>query len=241
MKTLSGISVFLLTLFMFAGTGHAQAPKVKIAELGWPMPDFTLTAFQGGDYSISGLKGKNILLVFSRGRVQDSVTWCNICQYQYAELADLEKTEQIRKKYNLEILFVLPYDKKEVADWVSSFPKQLAEVESWKNPPDSLKKNDGVMKWAEKAKVLFPKKFDYKEGSVSLPLPVLVDADRKVSKSLDLFRMEWDRSKVAQNIPTIFIIDSEGNLRFKYISQKTTDRPNAAYLLKFIGDFMMKK
>jgi peroxiredoxin len=47
---------------------------------------------------------------------------------------------------------------------------------------------------------------------------------------LDLFRMEWG-SKVDRNVPTTFIIDRNGIVRFKYFSQNTVDRPGYEYLM----------
>ena len=46
--------------------------------------------------------------------------------------------------------------------------------------------------------------------------------------------MSWDFSYVEQNIATVFILDNEGKVRFKYYSQSTADRPGAEYLLKFV-------
>ena len=218
---------------------HAQSGKIKIAELGWNMPDFTLPAYKGKDVSISDLKGKNVLIVFPRGKA-DSLHWCNICQYQYAELADLENTQKIREKYNLEILFVLPYDRETVKDWIETFPSQLEEIEQWKNPPDPAKLSEGEKKWMEKSRILYPKKFNITKDNIPTPFPILIDAERTVSKGLDLFRTEWSQSRADQNIPTIYILDTEGKLVFKYTSQKTTDRPNADYLSKFIERMILK-
>jgi hypothetical protein len=58
-----------------------------------------------------------------------------------------------------------------------------------------------------------------------------VDADRKVSLGLDLFRTEWDRSTVDQNVSTVYIVDRKGVVAFKYFSQNTFDRPAPEYLL----------
>jgi hypothetical protein len=35
-------------------------------------------------------------------------------------------------------------------------------------------------------------------------------------------------------VPTLFVIDAQGIVQLKYISQNTFDRPPAAYLLSFI-------
>src|SRR5512136_2979161 len=80
-----------------------QAP-FRPGIIGFPMTDFSLPAIQGGMFGPAALKGKNVLIIFPRGKVDD--TWCWICPYQYAELADLEAKLQLRKNFNLEILFV---------------------------------------------------------------------------------------------------------------------------------------
>jgi peroxiredoxin len=232
MAILSFLNIFPFNLL------QAQSGNIKIAELGWNMPDFTLPAFQGGEVKINGLKGRNILLVFSRGKA-DSLHWCNICQYQYAELADLERTQKIREKYNLEILFVLPYDRETVKNWIETFPSQLEEIEGWKNPPDPAKLSEGEKKWMEKSRILYPKKFNITKSNIPTPFPILIDAERTISKGLDLFRTEWSQSRVDQNIPTIYIVDTKGSVQFKYTSQKTTDRPNADYLLKFVERMLL--
>ena len=69
------------------------------------MPDFTLPAYQGGVIKLSDLRGKNVMIIFPRGYAAPGA-WCTICDYKYIELTELEKTAQLRKKYNLEILFV---------------------------------------------------------------------------------------------------------------------------------------
>jgi cytochrome oxidase Cu insertion factor (SCO1/SenC/PrrC family) len=67
----------------------AQARGQMPVVVGQQMPDFTLSAIQGGSVTLSDLTGKNVLLIFPRGRVGDH--WCQICHYQYAELVELEK------------------------------------------------------------------------------------------------------------------------------------------------------
>jgi len=210
----------------------AQTAPLKPVNFGDAMPDFTLPSVQGADITLSALKGKNILLIFPRGRVGDH--WCQICHYQYAELADLEKTQQIRKKYNLEILFVLPYDKATVEHWVNIFPKQMAVIEEWKNPTVEAQKDPATARWMETTRRLFPKKFAISKENIPVPFPILIDAERKLSEGLQLFTLFWDRSYVEQNIATVFLLDGQGQVRFKYFSQNTVDRPDAAFLLKFI-------
>ena len=88
-----------------------------------------------------------------------------------------------------------------------------------------------MQKWAERCRKYFPKRYVYREGDVPAPFPVLIDADRTVSEGLGLFRTEWDRSKVDQNVSTVYIIDANGTVRFKYFSQNTFDRPAPEYLI----------
>jgi len=225
---------FLMLFLVFVSQGllPAQAVPLKPVNFGDMMPDFTLPVVQGGTVALSALKGKNVLIIFPRGRVGDH--WCQICHYQYAELADLERELQIRKKYNLEILFVLPYDKSTVEHWTDIFPEQMAVIEGWKNPPAEAQKDPGTARWMETSRRLFPKKFVMSKDSIPLPFPILIDGERKLSEGLQLFTLFWDRSYVEQNMATVFLLDSEARVRFKYLSQNTVDRPSADFLLKFI-------
>lgn len=222
-----------------AGPLRAQAPaeRPRPAVLGLPVPDFSLPALQGGDYSIAKLRGKNILIIFPRGKVDDH--WCQICHYQYAELAELEKTLHLRDRHNLEILYVLPYDKAAVQHWADIFPDQMAVIEGWKNPPASA--SEGQKNFARMVKMMLPKSFDIKKGEVPLPFPILIDADRRVSKGLGLFTMEWDQSRVDQNIPMMILVDEAGVVQFKYLSQITWDRASGEYLVKILGKLIPGK
>jgi peroxiredoxin len=227
------MAVFLfLTTVLASGCLWAQAAPLKPVNFGDVFPDFSLPAVQGGEIALSSLKGKNVLIIFPRGRVGDH--WCQICHYQYAELADLEKVQQIRKKYNLEILFVLPYDKVTVEHWVNILPEQMAVIEEWKNPSAEAQKDPATARWMETTRRLFPKKFIKSKENNPVPFPILIDGERKVSEGLQLFTLFWDRSYVEQNIATVFLLDGQGQVRFKYFSQNTVDRPDAAFLLKFI-------
>ena len=222
------ILLIVLGLLLIHGYLLGQQP----VGVGQPMPDFTLMSAQGDEISLSQFKGRNVMLMFPRGRVGDH--WCQICHYQYAELADLEKENQIREKYNLEILYVLPYAKEEVDEWVEIFPHQMDVIEGWKNPPNPDKLSPGRKAWMERARAYFPKKFVFDKQNIPTAFPVLIDADQKVSKDLGLFTMYWDRSYVEQNISTIYIIDAEGIVQFKYHSQNTFDRPGMDYLVKVL-------
>jgi len=222
----SVIGVLALILF-------SQTNEIKPVTLESAMPDFSLPVFQGGEMAISRLKGKNILLIFPRGHSRDNA-WCHVCNYQYAEWAELEAKNQIREKYNVEVLFVLPYGKEAVTEWVDKFYDQLQDLEKGKNPPEPEKLDERGKSRTEFYKRVFPKSFSYEEGKVPLPFPILIDEGAKVSTGLGLFTTEWGGSKVEQNIPAVYIVDKNGILQFKYISQNTFDRPGPDYLLKVL-------
>ena len=215
-----------------AGPGRAQ--DLKPISVGQAMPDFTLPAFQGGDVSIAKLKGKNILLIFLRGLAGEG-HWCHVCNYQYADLAALEQAQAIRKAYNLEIIFVMPYGREQVQLWADKFPDQLQDIENGKNPADESKLDDKGKARRDVYRKNFPQRYLYEKGKVPLPFPVLLDPQRTVCKGLGIFTTEWSGSKVDQNVPTLFVIDARGVVQLKYISQNTFDRPTAEYLLKFIA------
>jgi peroxiredoxin len=212
----------------------AQTDEIRPVTVEEPMPDFSLPVFQGGELTLSKIKGKNILLIFPRGRSRENA-WCHICNYQYGEWAELEAKLQIREKYNVEILFVLPYGKELVSEWVDKFYEQLQDLEKGKNPPDLDKLDERGKRRMEFYRRAFPKSFAYKEGEIPLPFPILMDDGAAVSKGLGLFATEWGGSKVDQNIPTIFLVDKNGTVQFKYFSQNTFDRPGPDYLLRVLA------
>lgn len=201
--------------------------------VGQPMPDFTLPVYQGGKLTLSSLRGKNILLLFPRGLAAEGY-WCTICNYKYVELAELDKARRIRDKYNLEVLVVFPYSHDIVTSWLESLPGQLESIRKIKNPEDPDKLDDGARRRMERWQQIFPVDYTLEEGEILAPFPVLVDGERKLSKSLGLFQTEWSGSAVDQNIPSIFVVDADGVLQFKYIGQNTMDRPGYDYLLKVL-------
>lgn len=211
----------------------APAPALAPVSVGAAMPDFTLPAYQGGSVSLSGLRGKTVILVFPRG-YSGPGAWCHVCNYQYSELVDYDIRQQFRNKANVEILFVLPYAKEAIDDWVDKYPQQLADLEGWKNPPDPSKLDEAGRQRMVRARRVYPKAFKAAKGQVPLPFPILVDADRAVSKGLGLFATEWSGSKVDQNVPTVFVIDPAGVVQFKYYSQNTIDRPAVEHLAKVV-------
>jgi peroxiredoxin len=209
----------------------SQAAEIRPVTIGQPMPDITLPTLQGGTFTLSSLKGKNVLLVFPRGFAAEA-RWCTIDNYKYAELVDFDKTAQIRKKYNVEVVFVFPYGQEVVQQWVEANPEQLEKIKGWKNPADPAKLDDQGKARMERWRKSYPKEYSMEKGKVPLPFPLLIDADRKVSKGLGLFATEWGGSKVDQCITSVFIVDKKGILQFKYIGQNTTDRPEYDFLFK---------
>jgi peroxiredoxin len=117
MKKTNPLTFFLtisLTFLIFpSAPGQSQETQVKPALLEQPMPEFILPSYQGEEVRLSTLRGKNVMIIFPRGYAGPD-RWCTICNYKYVELVELEKTLNIRKKYNVEILFVLPYSKETV-------------------------------------------------------------------------------------------------------------------------------
>ena len=212
----------------------SQEPQVKPAMLEQPVPDFTLPAFKGGTVTLSALKGKNVMVVFPRGLAGEG-HWCTICNYAYADLLDVEKTDELRKKFDLEILYVFPYGKDLVQQWLDALPDQLDKIKGWKNPAEADKQDEKVKARMEIARKGFPKDLSAEKGKIPVPFPLLMDEDRKVTKGLGLFMTEWGGSKIDQLIPTVFVIDKEGILRFKYISQNTWDRPSWEYIKKVLA------
>ncbi|MCX6559194.1 MAG: redoxin domain-containing protein [Candidatus Aminicenantes bacterium] len=219
------------------GAGSVSAQDLKPVTLGQTMPNFALPVFQGGEASIAGLAGKNILLIFPRGLAGEN-HWCHVCNYQYADLTALEKETGFRKSHNLEVLFVLPYSRAMVQDWVDDFADQLNDIEAWKNPADADKLDEKGKARLLLMRTAFPRRLLYEKGHIPLPFPILIDDGAKVSKGLGLFTLDWGGSKIEQNVPTVLLIDAKGAVRFKYISQTTFDRPQAEYLLKFLETIM---
>jgi peroxiredoxin len=230
----SRIQKTLVTIICFVILGAAVQAQIRPVSVLQPMPDFTLPVYQGGEMTLSQLKGKNVLLIFPRG-LAGKDHWCHVCNYQYAELAELDIDQNIREKNNLEILFVLPYSKEMVQDWVDKFADQMADIENWKNPAEPEKLDERGRRRLEMMKRYFPKSYSFEKGKVPLPFPVLIDADAAVSKGLGVFTTEWSGSKIEQNVPTMYIIDKNGIVQLKYISQNTFDRPDPDYLQKILA------
>jgi len=231
MKTTLSLIFFVL---FFTLVSYSQEIKISLPMLGEPVSDFQLADQNGGQVRLSDYKGKNVLLIFPRGMVKKEY-WCQICHYQYADLADLEKTGKIREKYNLEVLFVLPYQADTLTKWINMFPQQMEIIEGWKYPKDTVTLSDGAKRWALTARKLLPKTISYKADNIETPFPILSDGDHAVSNGFKLYKNEPD---APQNTPALYLIDGSGLLRFKYISQDTKDRPDYNYLFRFIEEMM---
>jgi peroxiredoxin len=218
-----------------ASRAAAQPPPPALAPVtvGAPMPGFTLPSYQGGSVSLSGLRGKTVILIFPRG-YSGPGAWCHVCNYQYSELVDYEARQQFRKKANVEVLFVMPYAKEAIDDWLDKYPQQLADLEAWKNPADPSTLDEAGRQRMTRARRVYPKPFTAVKGKVPIPFPILLDPDRTVSKGLGIFATEWSGSKVDQQVPTVFVIDPAGVVQFKYFSQNTIDRPGVEHLAKVV-------
>lgn len=223
----------VVALVLACGLTAAQDVESKPVTVGQPMLDFTLAAYQGGTVTLSALKGKNVMIVFPRGYAAENY-WCTICSYKYAELVELERTQQIQKKYNVEVLIVLPYGPDVVKAWVNVLPEQMDKIKERKYPADPAKLDEKGKKTMERYRQLFPLDLSVKKGEIPTPFPILIDADRKLSKTLGLFMTEWGGGKVDQNIPSVYIVDAGGTLMFKYLGQSTVDRPEYDYLFKVL-------
>lgn len=225
---------FLLCLVFSSGpASDLDAQPLRPPTVGSPMPDFSLPVFQGGDITLSELRGQNVMIVFPRGLSRPG-SWCHICPYQHSEMVEYEEQMGWQSRANLKILFVLPYSQEMVGEWVDAYPQLLQDIEDGKNPPNAGNLDEAGRARVERQKQIYPKRFMEAKGDVPLPFPVLVDGDRTVSEGLGFFTTDWSGSNAEQNVPTILIIDSNGVLQFKYMSQNTIDRPPMEYLVQVV-------
>jgi peroxiredoxin len=197
------------------------------------MPDFQLPVYQGGEVALSELRGKNVMMIFPRGLSRPG-SWCHVCPYQHSELVEYEAQTGFRARENLEILFVLPYGREMITRWLQDYPQLLQDLEDWKNPQDPTTLDEAGRARMERARQTYPKTFKVEPGNVPTPFPILVDSDRALSAGLGLFTTSWSGSDAEQNIPTVLVIDADGIVQFKYISQNTVDRPPLEYLVRVV-------
>lgn len=226
--------VLILLYFSFA---FAQKKPLDLAIIDEPLKDLSLPVYNGGEFKLSDEKGKNILLIFPRG-YYDKDIWCDICAYEYLDLIDEFFNKHLAEKYNLDLIFILPYDTTTIRKWLEDLPEVYSGLEAGKHLADTLT-NEKSMTWVHFANKHYPKTFNIKKGETPQPFRILSDSNHQVSERLDLFRTEWWGTRVEQNTPTFILIDEKGIVRFKYISQHTIDRPSPTYLLKIMDTLIL--
>ena len=209
-----------------------QKRPLDLAIIGEPLKNFNLPVFGGGDFQLSNEIGKNILLVFPRG-YYDKDVWCDICAYEYLDLVDEFYNKKLAEKYNLDLVFILPYADSTIAKWLMDMPEVYESLEAGKHNPDTLT-NERAMTWVHFAIKHYPKTFTIKKGETPQPFKILADEKHDLSERLEIFRTEWWGTTVDQNIPTFILLDTNGRVVFKYISQHTIDRPTTDYLQKIM-------
>ena len=215
-----------------------QKRPLDLAVIGEPLKDFNLSVYKSGEFQLSDEKGKNVLLVFPRG-YYDKDVWCDICAYDYLDLVDEFYNKELEKKYNLDVIFILPYDENTIEKWLIDIPEVYESLEEGKHNPDTLT-NERAMTWVHFANKHYPKTFTIKKGETPQPFKILTDEKHELSERLEIFKTEWWGTKVDQNMPTYILLDIDGKVVFKYISQHTIDRPTSGYLMT-IMDAMIRK
>lgn len=228
---------FILPFFLLGGLCFSQNENLYPVQVEELMPELTFTDIDGNLVNINKLDSEYILLIFPRGKVTEE-NWCAICQYQYFETAMIERKYNLKEKYDMSIFYILPYSADSLQSWENAIPNGLAAIENWKNPQGENAENPNVIAWAEYTREFFSYSFDYDEDNFNYDIPILFDADRKVSNGLMIFREEWGGTTVAQNVPTVFILDKDRRVKFKYFSQMTNDRPTGEYLVKYLKNML---
>jgi len=214
-----------------------QKKPLELVIIGEPLKEFNLPVYKAGEFKLSDEKGKNVLLVFPRG-YYDKDVWCDICAYEYLDLVDEFHNKKLAEKYNLDIVIVLPYDENTIEKWLMDMPEVYESLDAGKRLPDTLT-NEKSMTWVHFANKHYPKTFTIKKGETPQPFRILSDEKHELSERLDIFKTEWWGTKVEQNLPTFILLDKDGTVVFKYISQHTIDRPTSAYLMQ-IMDALIK-
>lgn len=222
------ISYVILVLILFCVNISSQKKPLDLAIIGEPLKDFSLPVYQGGEFKLSEETGNNILIVFPRG-YYDKDVWCDICAYEYLDLVDEFHNEKLAEKYNLEVVIILPYDTSTIRQWLYDIPEVYESLESGKHLADTLT-NEKAMTWVHFANKHYPKTFTIKKGETPQPFKILSDEKHELSERLEIFRTEWWGTTVSQNMPTFILLNTNGKVVFKYISQHTIDRPTMGYL-----------
>ena len=200
------LSLSIAAALVAITTAHltAQAPQLRPVTVGSPMPDITLPVYQGGEVTLSDLRGKRVMLVFPRGLSRPD-SWCHVCPYQLAELADYDASANFRENSNLEVLYVIPYPREKVGEWIQAFPQLFQDIEDRKNPPNAADLDEAGRARAERSRQVYPKTFWMEPEEVEQAFPILVDHDHAVSSGLGLFTTDWSGSNAEQNVPIISI------------------------------------
>lgn len=214
-----------------------QKRPLDLAVIGESLKDFSLPVYSGGEFQLANEKGKNVLLVFPRG-YYDKDVWCDICAYEYLDLVDEFYNKELARKYNLDVVFILPYDENTIEKWLTDMPEVYESLEAGKHNPDTLT-NERTMTWVHFANKHYPKTFSIKKGETPQPFRILVDEKHELSERFEIFKTEWWGTKVDQNMPTFILLDTDAKVVFKYISQHTIDRSTSAYLMT-IMDAMIR-
>lgn len=228
---------FIVLIIICVGIdSFPQKIPLDLAIIGEPLRDFNLPIYQGGEFQLSNEKGNNILLVFPRG-YYDKDVWCEICAYEYLDLVDEFHNKKLAEKYYLDVIIVLPYDENTIDEWLTDIPDVYALLEARKHLPDTST-NENAINWVRFVNKHYPKIFSIKKGETPQPFKILIDKKHILSERLEIFRTELWGTSVEQNIPTYILLDTNGTVVFKYISQHTIDRPTMNYLIKVINKFL---
>ena len=221
----------LVALTLACAATVSAGEKVRPAVLGEAMPAFTLPSLQGGEVSLAALQGRNVVIVFPRVQYGEG-RWCTICNYGYVELTALDAAESFRRELEAEVLFVVPFGREVAQRWIDATPAELAKVQSWKNPKEDTAK---AKEFAARARRHLPLDLPPGEGRPPLPFPILLDADRTVTGGLGLFRTEWGGAKADQLVPSVFVLDRHGVVRYKHVAQESTwDRPTGREIVEVL-------
>ena len=232
----SKILFVLLFVFCICINNYSQKKPLDLAILGEPLKDFSLSVYKGGEFQLSAEESKNILLVFPRG-YYDKDVWCDICAYEYLDLVDVFHNNKQADKYNLDLIVILPYSDSTIQKWLMEIPEVYESLEAGKHLADTLT-NEKAMTWVHFANKHYPKKFTIKKGETPEPFKILSDEKHELSERFEIFKTEWWGTQVDQNMPTFILLDTNGTVLFKYISQHTIDRPTSDYLLKIMDAFI---
>ncbi len=216
---------------------YGQNPLMPVG-IGEKMGEIKLKSFQGNTYNTSDYLGKkNVMFVFPRGLVTPTI-WCPICYYQYAEIIEMQNKYDLSGKYNLEIFYILPYPQDSIALWHTAAENGLNSIERWKTPVGFDTLTGPVKDWAVYSREFFPGSYVLNGKEMELSIPILMDEDKSVSRGMALFTQEWGGTKAPQNMPTVFLVNKEGKVVFKYHSQYTNDRPPAKHLMDAMESFL---